>query len=157
MRIGTCIQFDDAEHIAKKFETLRNSGFDCCQLVSWKPALWTTENAAEIRRHAEENGVTLSAFWCGWEGALPGIFTKGRRPLGSFPRPSAPCGSGIYATARTLPRRSAFRTSSPIWGFIPENPCDPEYEGFCDAVRTVALHCRKTDSICFLRQGRKHP
>ena len=63
MRIGTCIQFDDAEHIAKKFETLRNSGFDCCQLVSWKPALWTTENAAEIRRHAEENGVTLSAFW----------------------------------------------------------------------------------------------
>ena len=157
MSIGTCIQFDDAEHIAKKFETLRNSGFDCCQLVSWKPALWTTENAAEIRRHAEENGVTLSAFWCGWEGACTWNFYEGPQTIGLVPpafralRVRNLCDGSDFAAALGV---SDVVTHM---GFIPENPCDPEYEGFCDAVRTVALHCRKNGQHLLFETGQETP
>ena len=42
-------------------------------------------------------------------------------------------------------------------GFIPENPCDPEYEGFCDAVRTVALHCRKNGQHLLFETGQETP
>lgn len=157
MRIGTCIQFDDAEHIAKKFETLRNSGFDCCQLVSWKPALWTTENAAEIRRHAEENGVTLSAFWCGWEGACTWNFYEGPQTIGLVPpafralRVRNLCDGSDFAAALGV---SDVVT---IWGLFRRILATRNMRASATLCALSRCTAGKTDSICFLRQGRKHP
>ena len=47
MKIGTCVRFDDAGMIGEKLGRLAANGFDNCQIVSWNPALWTAENAAE--------------------------------------------------------------------------------------------------------------
>ena len=35
MKIGTCVILDAMEGIPKKLETLRDNGFDSCQLLSW--------------------------------------------------------------------------------------------------------------------------
>ena len=88
--------------------------------------MWTTENAAEIRRHAEENGVTLSAFWCGWEGACTWNFYEGPQTIGLVP-----------------PAFRALRV---------RNLCDGS-----DAVRTVALHCRKNGQHLLFETGQETP
>lgn len=41
MKIGVCVQFDDIKTMPKKFEDLKAEKFDNCQLISWKPELWT--------------------------------------------------------------------------------------------------------------------
>ena len=43
------------------------------------------ENAAAIRALTEELGVTISAFWCGWEGPKAWNFYEGQATLGLVP------------------------------------------------------------------------
>lgn len=157
MRIGTCIQFDDTEYLAKKWEALKNGGFDNCQLVSWRPGLWTDENAAEICRLTAQYGVTLSAFWCGWEGPCTWNFDEGPETIGLVPpayragRVKNLCDGADFAA------RLGVADIVTHMGFIPENPRDPEYEGFCDAVRAVALHCRKNGQHLLFETGQETP
>ena len=68
LKIGICVQFDDIGAMSKKFDNLKSEGFDSCQLVSWHPELWKDENAELINSLISERGITVSAFWCGWEG-----------------------------------------------------------------------------------------
>ena len=68
MKIGTCVHLNDINEMSKKLDELLANGFDSCQLISWKPEVWTDENAEIMNRLIKEKGVTVSAFWCGWEG-----------------------------------------------------------------------------------------
>ena len=40
-------------------------GLSCCQLVSWRPDLWTDGLAERVRKESEESGVRITAFWSG--------------------------------------------------------------------------------------------
>ena len=42
-------------------------------------------------------------------------------------------------------------------GFIPEVPSDPLFEGFCDAVRTVAEHLKKNGQNILFETGQETP
>ena len=42
-------------------------------------------------------------------------------------------------------------------GFIPENPNDPIFPGFCDAVRDVALHCKANGQNLLFETGQETP
>ena len=41
MKIGVCVNFDEIDVMSRKFKDLKSEGFDNCQLISWKPELWT--------------------------------------------------------------------------------------------------------------------
>ena len=81
MNIGTCVSLSTMEGLPDKFATLRNNNFDSCQLLSWNPAVWTDENAAILKNLLEEYGITVSAFWCGWEGPAVWNFYDGQLTL----------------------------------------------------------------------------
>ena len=49
MKIGTCVHFNEINEMSKKFDELLANGFDSCQLISWKPGLWTDENAGILK------------------------------------------------------------------------------------------------------------
>ena len=66
MKIGTCVSLNSMEGIEEKLETLRKNNFDSCQLLAWNPAIWTGENAAQLKKLLEKYGICVSAFWCGW-------------------------------------------------------------------------------------------
>ena len=68
MKIGLLVSYNRPEELEKGFYDLAAYGFDNCQLCSWNPAVWTDENAQKVRALAERYHVTVSAFWCGWEG-----------------------------------------------------------------------------------------
>ena len=85
MKIGVCVNFDEIDVMSKKFKNLKAEGFDNCQLISWKPELWTEENAEILKKNLDEYGVTVSAFWCGWEGPCVWNFYEGQLTLGLVP------------------------------------------------------------------------
>ena len=66
MKIGVCVHFDSMEAMSKKFDDMLSEGFDNCQLISWKPELWTKENLDKLNGLIKEKDITVSAFWCGW-------------------------------------------------------------------------------------------
>lgn len=68
MKVGVCVVFDTIETMEKKLEDIIREGFDNCQIISWDPSIRTEENAARLNRLLSEKGVTVSAFWCGWDG-----------------------------------------------------------------------------------------
>ena len=44
-----------------------------------------------------------------------------------------------------------------LMGFIPENPYDPNYPGFCRAVRTVAEHLKANGQYLLFETGQETP
>ncbi len=157
MKIGTCVRFDDAGMIGEKLGRLAANGFDNCQIVSWNPALWTAENAAEITSRCRELGITVSAFWAGWTGPCVWDFYEGQKTLGLVPpryrkrRVKELCLGSDFAA------RLGVTDVVTHMGFIPEDPFDSRFSGFCDAVREVALRCRGNGQFLLFEAGQETP
>ena len=86
MKVGVCVTFDSKEQIIEKIKMVVEEGFDNCQIISWKPEVWTDENAEFLKNLLAENGVTCSTFWCGWEGPQVWDLYDGPLTLGLLPR-----------------------------------------------------------------------
>lgn len=157
MKIGVCVNFNEIEAMSKKFKDLKSEGFDNCQLISWKPELWTDENLEILKNLTEENGITISAFWCGWEGPCVWNFYDGQITLGLV--------SPEYRTMRIknlcdgadFAHRLGVKNVVTHMGFIPENPNDPQFAPFCVAVRQVAEHLKKNNQNLLFETGQETP
>lgn len=66
MKIGTMVALDD--NVVAKIGDVKKYGLSSFQLVCWDMARFTPENAALVKAAASENGLEISALWCGWEG-----------------------------------------------------------------------------------------
>lgn len=157
MKIGTCVHLNRMETIREKFENMRREGFDNCQLVSWTPALWTEENAAAVAALIAEFDITVSAFWCGWEGPAVWNFTEGPATLGLVPPEYRTMRIKNLCDGADFARRLCVFDVVTHMGFIPENPADPLFEGFCGAVREVALHLKVNGQRLLFETGQETP
>lgn len=157
MKIGCCVIMENMDEMSKKFKDLRKNSFDSCQLICWHPELFTPENAAIIRALIEENGVTVSAFWCGWGGPTVWDFYDGQITLGLVPpeyremRVEQLCKGGDFA------KELGVTDVVTHMGFIPENPNDPNFNSFCVAVRSVAQHLKKNGQFLLFETGQETP
>ncbi len=157
LKIGICVQFDDIGTMSKKFKNLRNEGFDNCQLVSWKPELWCNENAELINSLISENGITVSAFWCGWEGPCVWNFYEGQTTLGLVPPEYRETRIKNLCDGADFARKLGIADVVTHMGFIPENPNDPQFVPFCDAVRRVAEHLKENGQYLLFETGQETP
>lgn len=157
MKIGVCVQFDGIDGMAKKFENLKAEGFDNCQLISWKPELWTDENSEIIKNLTEENGITISAFWCGWEGPCVWDFYDGQITLGLVPSEYRTMRIKNLCDGADFAHRLGVKNVVTHMGFIPENPNDPQFAPFCVAVRQVAEHLKKNEQNLLFETGQETP
>ena len=157
MKIGVCVQFDGIDGMAKKFENLKAEGFDNCQLISWKPELWTDENSEIIKNLTEENGITISAFWCGWEGPCVWDFYDGQITLGLVPPEYRTMRIKNLCDGADFAHRLGVKNVVTHMGFIPENPNDPQFAPFCVAVRQVAEHLKKNEQNLLFETGQETP
>lgn len=157
MKIGVCVQFDGIDGMAKKFENLKAEGFDNCQLISWKPELWSDENSEIIKKLTEENGITISAFWCGWEGPCVWNFYDGQITLGLVPPEYRTMRIKNLCDGADFAHRLGVKNVVSHMGFIPENPNDPQFAPFCVAVRQVAEHLKKNGQNLLFETGQETP
>jgi len=157
MKIGVCVTFDSIEEIEGKIKMLVEEKFDNCQIISWNPEVWTDENAVKVKQLIDDNNITVSAFWCGWEGPRVWNFYDGPKTLGLLPREYRDvrvknlCDGGDFA------KKLGVTDVITHMGFIPENPNDPEFEPFCDAVRVVAKHLEANGQYLLFETGQETP
>lgn len=157
MKIGTCVIFSSMEGIESKFSTLCENGFDSCQLVSWNPSVWTDENAVILKDLLHKYGVSVSAFWCGWEGPCEWNFYDGQLTLGLVPPEYRQMRIQNLCDGADFAHKLGITDVVTHMGYIPENPYDPNFGSFCVAVRTVARHLKKNDQYLLFETGQETP
>lgn len=157
MRIGTFIHLKDMSTLRQQLETLVNSGFDCCQLGCWQTELFTAENAAAIRALTEELGVTISAFWCGWEGPKAWNFYEGQLTLGLVPVEYRAMRMKNLCDGADFAKLLGVTDVVTHMGYIPENPYDPNFAPLCVAIKEVAKHLKKNEQFLLFETGQETP
>ena len=157
LNIGTCIIMSTMEGLAEKFATLRKHNFNTCQLVAWNPDIWTDENAELVKKMLEENEITVSAFWCGWKGPRVWNFYDGQLTLGLVPVEYRQMRIENLCAGADFAHKLGITDVVTHMGYIPENPYDPNFAGFCVAVRTVAQHLKKNGQWLLFETGQETP
>lgn len=157
MKIGVCIGIDDLADFEKQISEFPKEGFTTCQLLAWNPKIWTPENAEKIKKLLAENNVTPSAYWAGWEG--PGVwdFYDGPKTLGLVPPEYREMRVKNLCDGADFAKLLGIQDVITHMGFIPENPNDPEFMPFCDAVRTVAEHLKENGQYLLFEAGQETP
>ena len=157
MKIGTCVNFSSPEEIPEKLAVLKENGFDSCQLISWTPSVWTPENAEFLKKCLKQYGVTVSAFWCGWNGPVIWNFYDGQLTLGLVPPEYRQMRIQNLCDGADFAHSLGISDVVTHMGFIPENPYDPNFHSFCVAVRTVAQHLKQNGQYLLFETGQETP
>ena len=157
MKIGTCVSLDSMENMEQKFVTPRNNGFGTCQLIAWEPAVWKEENAVVLKELLEKYQITVSAFWCGWEGPKVWDFYDGQITLGLVPVEYRQMRIQNLCDGADFAHKLGITDVVTHMGFIPENPNDPNFNTFCVAVRTVAEHLQNNGQYLLFETGQETP
>lgn len=157
MQIGTCIRFKSIESLEDQLLMLKKYGFSTCQLLAWMPELWTDENAEIVKGLFEKHGVTISAFWCGWEGPKVWNFYEGQLTLGLVPQDFRAMRMKNLCDGANFAKKLGVTDVVTHMGFIPENPYDPNFATFCVAVRTVAQHLQENGQYLLFETGQETP
>ena len=157
MKIGTCIRFKSMESLEDQLITLKKYGFSTCQLLAWEPELWTDKNAVTVRELFEKYEVTISAFWCGWEGPKKWNFYEGQLTLGLVPVEFRHARIKNLCEGADFARILGVTDIITHMGYIPENPYDPNFHSFCTAVRYVAEYLKKNGQYLLFETGQETP
>lgn len=157
MKIGTIVSLHSLEQVEEGFCKLKEMGFDSCQLNSWEPKDWTDENAQGIAGLAAKHGITISSFWCGWEGPRVWNFYEGQKTLGLVPPEYREVRVKNLMDGADFALKFGVKDVVTHMGFIPENPYDPNFEPVCDAIRTVAEHLKAQGQNLLFETGQETP
>lgn len=157
MKIGVCVQFDNMEKLPQKFADLKQNGFGSCQLLAWRPELWTAKNAAEINRLTGKYGIEISAFWCGWTGPCVWDFYDGQITLGLVPPEYRQMRVEQLCAGADFAKLLGVTDVVTHMGFIPEDPNDRNFGGFCVGVRSVAEHLKANGQFLLFETGQETP
>ena len=157
MKIGVCVSLDSIDSFKEKMEKLVSQGFDNCQLISWNTQVWTEENSVIVNDYLKEYGIEVSAFWCGWEGPATWNFTEGPKTLGLVPEEYREMRIKNLCDGADFAKMLGVTNVVTHMGFIPENPNDPIFEGFCDAVKKVAEHLKGNGQRLLFETGQETP
>lgn len=157
LKIGTFVFLDTMDTLEDKVAALHRAGFSACQLGCWEPALFTDENAATIRQLMKTYGVEISAFWCGWKGPCIWNFYEGQLTLGLVSPEYRAMRIQNLCDGADFAKKLGVTDVATHMGFIPENPYDPYFPGFCIAVRQVAEHLKTNGQYLLFETGQETP
>ena len=156
MNIGTIIWFDAAT-FEKKVSDLKKLGFNSFQFQSWDPTHWTDENVELIKKVLKKYDVTISAFWCGWEGPMVWDFYDGQLTLGLVPVEYRQMRIKNLCDGADFAKKIGVTDVATHMGFIPENPYDEKFNSFCVAAREVANHLKANGQYLLFESGQETP
>lgn len=157
MRVGVIVRMMQDKRIAEQFAELTGMGMESCQLVCWDRELMTESRAAEIRAAAREQCVTITAFWCGWEGPKVWDFYDGQETLGLVPEAFRFQRLAMLLEGSEFAKLLGVRDVVTHAGFMPENPHDPRYHGVIACLRSLAGRCKENGQRFLFETGQETP
>ena len=155
MKIGTMVHLGD--NVVAKIREVKKYGMESFQLCCWNFSLFTDEMAQAIRAAADEEGLEISAVWCGWSGEAQWNFTRGPITLGIVP---------VYFREQRLKELrlgSDFAKKLGVtdvithMGFLPENPDTDEFRAVVVAIRELAEYCKANGQYLLFETGQETP
>ena len=141
MKIGTMVALDD--NVVAKIADVKKYGLQSFQLVCWDMARFTPENAALVKSEATENGLEISALWCGWEGERVWNFADGYQTLGFVPVRYRHQRIANLKLGSDFAKMLGVTDIATHFGYLPENPGTDEFNGVVEAIREVAEYCKQ--------------
>lgn len=157
MKIGVLVEIFADTSVDAKFAEVKHMGMESVQLVTWNRGKLTDEVAAEVNAAAEKHGITITAFWCGWEGPKTWDFYDGQITLGLVPE------AYRFQRLQMLLEGSAFAKKINVRdvvthvGFMPENPYDPRYPEIISVLRVIARICKENGQRFLFETGQETP
>jgi len=121
-------------------DLLFSLGVECVQLSVWDTKYSTKENAEKVKEMLGDK-IAVSSVWGGWSGPMVWDFLDGPLTLGLTPPE--------YREKRIddLKKHADFAVMvgapnlATHMGFMPEQPCYPEYRGVVNGIRHIANYC----------------
>ena len=157
MKIGVVVNFASVEDMPEQLKTLKDNGFDNCQLVGWNMSLLTEDNANILKEMFSEYGVEISAFWCGWEGPSVWNFYEGPLTLGLVPEQYREIRINNLCKGSDFAKVLGVQNVVTHMGFIPEDPNNPVFAELCEAVKKVAAHVKDNGQYLLFETGQETP
>ena len=158
MKFGTMTFLSTPADCEEKFATLRENGFEACQIV-YKPQEYTDAAAFEIKERAQEYGIDISAQFAGFRDSE--IAWHDTRYLYRTLGIAVPA----YRAERMRYLRSAISFAAKAGipdvvihaGYIPIDLMSGEYAEMVTAVDSVAKHCEACGVNLLLETGTEVP
>lgn len=157
MNVGCIVYLNQTDDLAERFEYLRDEGFTSCQICCWDPELYTSENAKIIIDSASKNKVSISSLWCGWSGPTEWNFYGAQNCLGLVPPEYREQRTRELCMGSDFAKKIGVCDIVTHMGFIPENPNDPEFIPFCNAVKIVAQYAKNNGQYLLFETGQETP
>ncbi|MEA4833422.1 MAG: sugar phosphate isomerase/epimerase family protein [Oscillospiraceae bacterium] len=157
MKIGVLVLFHRHTDINAEFIKIRAMDMNCCQLCCWEPDLYTAENAKQIIDAAAETGVEITALWAGWTGPKEWNFYGGPVTLGLVPSAYRSQRVKELLAASDFARMIDITDIITHVGFLPENPCDPDFQGAVTALRLLANELKDKGQYFLFETGQETP
>lgn len=157
MRVGVMADLTGDTRIEDKFREIREMGMESCQLVCWDRRLLDSAVALKVKDAMEEYGITVTAFWCGWEGPKYWNFYEGQATLGLVPE------AYRFQRMQMLMEGSDFAGELGIQdvvthaGYMPENPWDPKYPEIIACLKSLAAHYQRNGQYFLFETGQETP
>lgn len=157
MRVGVMADLTGDTRIEDKFREIREMGMESCQLVCWDRRLLDSAVALKVKDAMEEYGITVTAFWCGWEGPKYWNFYEGQATLGLVPE------AYRFQRMQMLMEGSDFAEELGIQdvvthaGYMPENPWDPKYPEIIACLKSLAAHYQRNGQYFLFETGQETP
>ena len=148
--------FDAAEK--ELLDQMVDAGVETVQILATAESLrFVNEENAEKLLKMTAGKVRIGSFWGGWSGPNIWNFTEGPKTLGLVPEE--------YRKQRVLDlKRNAdfarllgVKDMATHVGFVPENPCDPAYQGVVDTVKEIADYCGERGLYFNFETGQETP
>lgn len=156
MNIGICIRHD-RDNLRGSLLEAKKHGFRHIQLVSWDTTLWTPQEADRVKGLLLETGLSVTAFWCGWEGPKVWDFLQGPETLGIVPEKYRAVRVKNLLDGAAFALWLGVRDIVTHAGFIPETPGDPNYAGVISALHSLASSYNERGQNFLFETGQETP
>ncbi len=152
MRMGLIINISkDADG---KLKLVHDLGIPTCQAQTddFSDSVYNALKAA-----SEKHGIEITAMNA--SGGPPNVydFYQGPLTIGVVPKKYRRQRIDNFKRASDFAKRLGVPAFHTHYGFIPENPNDPEYQGVVEALREVATHIKGNGQIMLYETGQETP
>jgi len=117
-------------------------GLGSCQIVTWKPELYTDAVGEALLASAGRHGVKISTLWAGYPGKMIWNFLQGPATIGLVPREHRAERVAALVAAAKFAGQLGLGSITTHVGFIPEDPNDPLFTEVLEALGEIVGVCR---------------
>lgn len=155
MNIGALVHLNTT--IITQLNDLYSMGIKSCQLVCWNPEMMTADSASLVKTTADELGIIITGFWCGWPGPVTWDFYDGQITLGLVVPEYRSERLQVLILGSHFAKMLNVKNLITHVGFLPENPYDANYRSVIAALKVLVRTCKENNQNFLFETGQETP